>query len=146
MKKKVICIDFDGVIAQIDGENKDVPGDVVPGARDAMKVLKDEGYTIIIHTCRKDNKMLRKWLEDNDISYDYINENPDQPDGTNKGKPMADLYVDDRAVRFSGNWTWAMRDIANFKPVNSNSERDEMKRAFDDYRKYSKQAQSVSLG
>ncbi len=144
MKKKVICIDFDGVIAQIDGENKEVPGDVMPGASDATKGLKEEGYTIIIHTCRKDDKMLRKYLKDNEITYDYINENPDQPDGTNKGKPMADIYLDDRAIRFNGNWRWVMSDIANFKPVTPHNEREEMKRAFDDYRKYSKEAQSLS--
>ena len=145
MKKKVICIDFDGCIAQYVGDNaKDGEyGDVVHGASNATKVLKEEGYTIIIFTCRKDSKSLRKYLEENEISYDYINENPDQPDGTNKGKPMADLYVDDRAVRFNGEWKWTLHDVANFKPAAAKNERDEMKRVFDDYRKYSKEAQSL---
>lgn len=144
MKKgKTICIDFDGVIASYqDGwEGTDKFGTMVPGTDNALKVLKEEGYTIIIFTCRKVTEALKKYLKENNITYDYINENPNEPEGTNKGKPIADIYVDDRAVCFRGNWKWTLQDIAYFEPweKNDKEEKKDMQKVFDDYRKYSKE-------
>jgi len=39
----------------------------------------------------------------NGIPYDYINQNPNQPPEINPSKPVADYYIDDRAVTFT---TW----------------------------------------
>ena len=49
MKRKTICIDFDGVIAQYQAwEGKEKFGAPVPGVQSALKVLKKEGYKIIL--------------------------------------------------------------------------------------------------
>ena len=54
MNNKTICIDFDGVIANYQGwQGTDKFGEPVPGVQNATKVLKEEGYTIIIFTTRK---------------------------------------------------------------------------------------------
>ena len=139
---KTICIDFDGVIASYQGwEGTDKFGDPVPGVQSALKVLRQEGYRIIIFTTRKVTAALKKYLKDNDITYDYINRNPDQPKDAGTDKPVADIYLDDRAVCFRGNWKYALNDIAYFRPwqAERKDEKAEMEKVFEDYRKYSRQ-------
>lgn len=139
---KTICIDFDGVIASYQGwEGADKFGDPVPGVQSALKVLRQEGYRIIIFTTRKVTAALKKYLKDNDITYDYINRNPDQPKDAGTDKPVADIYLDDRAVCFRGNWKYALNDIAYFRPwqAERKDEKAEMEKVFEDYRKYSRQ-------
>lgn len=136
MKKKLtICIDFDGVLHDYTNgfQGEDVFGGMIPGADVGTKVLKDKGNTIIIYTTRKVTDALKKWLGDNNISYDYINENPDQPEGTEGCKLIADIYIDDRGIRFRGNWDeWFIREIAEFKPWESTKEdlESKMKKAY----------------
>lgn len=141
MKKKTICIDFDGVIAQYqEWEGKDKFGAPVPGVQSALKVLKKEGYKIIIFTTREVSDELKAYLKENNITYDHINENPDQPKDTNAGKPIADLYVDDRSVCFRGNWKYTLEDIAYFKPWQETKKEEEkdMQNTFERYRQYAK--------
>lgn len=57
---------------------------------------------------------MRNWLRTNKIPFDFINENPDQMDKASP-KPYADIYLDDRAVQFNGNWQQSLLDIANYK-------------------------------
>jgi len=91
-----IAIDFDGTLATYDGNVKKL-GKVIDKMRKRMRGYQDAGYRIIIWTCRGDEKKLKDWLHDNDVPYDYINHNPDQPSDASD-KIMADLYWDDRAV------------------------------------------------
>lgn len=109
---KTICVDFDGVIADysqgFQGEN--VFGEPDPDAAPSLNELKQAGWKVIIHTTRADSPELRQYLDGNGIPYDEINHNSDQPDGTNEGKPMADCYLDDRALHFS-NWKQAMKEL-----------------------------------
>ena len=80
MEKKTICVDFDGVIAQYDGfKGNDIFGDPIDGVQSAMEVLKKKGFTIIIFTTRTASSKLKKYLNDNHITYDYINENSHIP-------------------------------------------------------------------
>lgn len=115
-KKNTICIDFDGVLHDYSNgfQGEDVFGAMVGNANNGTKALKRNGWRIIIFTTRKKTEKLEQWLKDNDISYDYINENPDQPEGTS-GKVIADVYLDDRGVRFNGRWDkWLIDEILNF--------------------------------
>lgn len=142
MEKKTICVDFDGVIAQYDGfKGNDIFGDPIDGVQSAMEVLKKKEFTIIIFTTRTASSKLKKYLNDNHITYDYINENPDQPKGSNSGKPIADIYLDDRAICFKGNWKYALESIASFIPWNSQKidEKKEFEKAFDNYKKMTKE-------
>lgn len=112
--KLIICVDFDGVIHDDSlGWNNGKLGKVLPGSVGAMAHLKDSGHTIIIFTCRKDIPELRQWLDTNNIEYHYINENPDQPDNCNQGKPIADVYIDDRAIRHEGDWNTTLDLVRN---------------------------------
>lgn len=119
MAKKTICIDFDGVLADYSEgyQGKDIFGEMLPNADIATQVLKNNGWTIIVWTTRPVTDALKDWLKENKISYDYINENPDQPKDTSE-KLMADIYLDDRAMTFHGVWNeWTVRSIAEFTPV-----------------------------
>ncbi|HYG15444.1 MAG TPA: hypothetical protein VEC12_06785 [Bacteroidia bacterium] len=119
-----IAIDFDGVIHGYskgwhDGEIYDPP---VPGAAEALKKLKEQGHYIYIFSTRtnkifrkptdgKDEKyqekQIKEWMARYDIPYDKI---------WTFGKPMADLFIDDRAINFSGKWSETMEAVENFIP------------------------------
>lgn len=118
MEKRIICIDFDGVIHDYSNgwQGEDVFGQMIPNADTGTSVLKKKGWTIIIFTTRKKTDKLEKWLNEHNISYDYINENPSQP-GNTSGKIIADVYLDDRGICFRGRWdSWLVRDIIDFEP------------------------------
>lgn len=144
-KKKTICIDFDGVIAQYqEWQGEDKFGAPVPGVQSALSTLRKQGYRVIIFTTREVTDGLKQYLKENGIEYDYINENPDQPKNSNHGKPIADLYVDDRTVCFRGNWKYTLEDIAYFKPwqKSKKEEEEEMKGVFERYKKMAKKQSS----
>jgi capsule biosynthesis phosphatase len=102
-----IVIDLDGTICPIkkSGETYDVLP-VLPGAAERIKELKSAGHYIIIQTARNMatqesnlgrvlknvGKITLDWLEKNEIYYDEIY----------FGKPNGHIYIDDRALRFSG--------------------------------------------
>lgn len=126
MKKKTICIDFDGVIHDYSKgwQGDDVFGSMIPNADLGTKALKKQGFTIIIFTTRPKTDALVKWLKDNKIVYDYINENPSQPKNSS-GKLIADVYLDDRGITFRGNWDrWLIEEIACFKPWQEKEKRE----------------------
>jgi hydroxymethylpyrimidine pyrophosphatase-like HAD family hydrolase len=82
----VIGIDFDGTLVQ--GKT------ALPGAREAINILREQGHKILIFSCNR-TEWIKKVLNDNDIRYDYI------WDGD---KPVCDLYIDDRNIEFKGDW------------------------------------------
>jgi capsule biosynthesis phosphatase len=102
-----ICIDLDGVVAELKQPGQGY-ADVapVPGARDKLRTLRAAGHYIILFTARhmkpapgtppalaRVGQVTLQWLERHDIPYDEIH----------FGKPWADVYIDDNALRFA---TW----------------------------------------
>ena len=114
---KTICIDFDGVIHDYSKgwQGIDVFDKPIEGAAYCTNQLKKEAWTIIIYTTRNDTPALRKFRSDNDIYYDFINKNPNQPKGSENGKLIADIYLDDRGLKFEGDWDKTFENIMNFK-------------------------------
>lgn len=104
-KNNAICVDFDGVIARFTDDIEDF-GKIIPGSADALSALRSYGYKIIIHTARPASKghlkRLSEYLNKEGIPFDAINQNTDCE--WESAKPLADLYIDDRALRFNGNW------------------------------------------
>jgi ribonucleotide monophosphatase NagD (HAD superfamily) len=117
-----IAIDFDGVIHEYSkgwttGQIYDPP---VKGAREALQQLKARGHTIYLFTTRT-NSMFRKkdepdqklmieaWMKQHDIPYDKI---------WTFGKPMADIFIDDRALHFRGDWNETLEQVEVFKVWN----------------------------
>ena len=106
-----VAIDFDKTIFKHDKwvghENY---GDIIEGAKGAIDELRRMGFEIMIWTARNQKEIIIKALEEHDIYFDYINENPNQPPETNPSKPVADYYIDDRGVRFT-NWEEVITEI-----------------------------------
>ena len=148
-EKKTICIDFDGVLADYSEgyQGKDKFGELIPGADLGTQVLKEKGWTIIIYTTRPATAALKKWLEKNNVKYDYINENPDQPEDSKAGcKIAADIYLDDRGITFQGQWSeWLLREIAEFQPCSAKKtdQKKEMEKAYDDGKNWLKKTRAV---
>lgn len=135
-KKQTICVDFDGVLHDYSQgfQGEDVFGDMLPNADIGMQVLKKMGNTLIIYTTRPASDALKEWLKSNNIPYDYINENPDQPKGSEGCKLIADIYIDDRGIQFYGRWDeWFLRQIGEFEPWQKN-ETDTKKQMEDSYK------------
>lgn len=120
MCEKVIAIDLDGCISSYkegwQGEN--VFGDIIPGCKEKIHLLKSKGHKIIIYTSRLATKELEKYLTDNGIWFDALNENPwhEYKQPGDKRKVIADIYIDDRAITFKGNWDEIPKLVENFKP------------------------------
>lgn len=91
-----VAVDLDGTLAKETKFDKNKIGDPRPGAKKFMERLQQAGCRIIINTVRGNKKLIKDWLTENEIPYDYINENPDQPADASD-KIIADIYVDDKA-------------------------------------------------
>ena len=105
--EKIAIIDFDGTLCKF--AFPDV-GPIEPGVREALVTLKEAGYTIRIHSCRTavywGNERERKihtglifdFLKQHKLPYD------DLITSVGMDKPIADVYIDDRAIKYDGNW------------------------------------------
>lgn len=112
---KTVCIDIDGTISHyIEWVDSTTFGEVLPHCAETIHHLKADGWYVIIYTTRADKAEISKFLETHNIPFDAINENPNQPDNAKGGKPIADVYVDDRAIQFDGNWAGAYEKITGF--------------------------------
>ena len=112
---KRICVDFDGVIHSYTSGWKGadvIPDPPVPGAIMFLNRLIAMGYEVVIHTTRAsdDNpggaEAIRAWFIRNDFLYSVVITDRKMP---------AEVYIDDRALRFEGSWPsdsqleWAAR-------------------------------------
>ncbi len=111
--RRTIAVDFDGVIADYDGyKGPGVLGAPRPDVRQAMLALRVEGWKIVIHTTRGVDE-ITPYLAEHGIPYDEINSNSDYR--TEGPKPVADVYWDDRAVRYSGDASKDLDAIRGFR-------------------------------
>ena len=104
---KIAIIDFDGTLCEF--MFPDV-GPIEPNVKEALETLKKAGYTIKIHSCRTATywerpeerrihvKTIYDFMHEHDLPYDEI------ITITTMDKPIADVYIDDRAVKYDNNW------------------------------------------
>lgn len=122
---KTICIDIDGTICTYSGwRGSDKFGEVLPDAAESILRLHEDGWFVIIFSTRSDKIEVEKFLRSNNIFFDAVNENPHQPENALGGKPIADVYLDDRAVTFRGNWEEAYSEVVNFVPWERKGEKN----------------------
>jgi hypothetical protein len=118
MKKKRVLVDLDKTLHQYskgwsDGTVYDPP---IAGAREAMNELKERGYEVVIFSVRtgksnpdwkKQERMVKEWLVKYDIPFDVITSE----------KLAAEFYIDDRAIRFEGNWDKTLQVIKHLESM-----------------------------
>lgn len=109
---RTIAVDFDGTICDFAYPYVGAPK---KGVRQALEKFKALGFQIIVFSCRTSHylpeifgekscperqkaiKAMVDFLAVHQIPYDSI-------DSGELGKPLADYYIDDKAVRFENNW------------------------------------------
>jgi capsule biosynthesis phosphatase len=110
-----VCIDIDGTICPTRKSHEKYE-DLVPldDAVTSIQSLKQEGNYIILYTARnmktqsnnigkiiaKQGKVLIDWLEKWEIPFDELL----------FGKPLADIYIDDKGYKFE-NWKTTYTDL-----------------------------------
>lgn len=113
--KRTLAIDLDGTIFQYKtwmGINHF--GKPEKKVRECLAALRKLQFEIIVHTCRLNNivndqplpelrLIVKDALDRHGIPYDGI--------FSGSGKPVAEFYVDDRAVHYAGNWEETMKEI-----------------------------------
>jgi hypothetical protein len=93
----IVAVDFDGVIDANLSE-----------ARQYLNVLKGKGHTIVIWSTRNNPRQhgesksklmsdMKSILDERNIPYDEI-------DAGDVGKFHAQVYIDDKAIKFENNW------------------------------------------
>lgn len=98
MKEFIVAVDFDGTVVE---EAYPQIGNLLPGARQALENFKSLGMTIIIWTCRCDNREQEAidYLLKHKVPFDYINQNDPRRNefyNSDSRKISADQYIDDR--------------------------------------------------
>lgn len=105
-RRPTIAVDFDGVLAEYDGwKGADVLGQPRMDVVHVLRMLREEGWKIVIHTTRSEAE-IQDYLTSNRIPCDEVNRNSSYQ--TRGCKPVATVYWDDRALCYSGN---AFRDL-----------------------------------
>jgi len=102
--KHTIAIDLDGVLDDYTGYTSEIPA-IRKGAKNFIIELSKD-YELVLFTTRS-SKLATKWLIENKIDKYF-------KDVTNV-KPLAVMYIDDRAVKFNGDYNQTLQDIKNFK-------------------------------
>jgi hypothetical protein len=108
VSRPVVCVDLDGVLNLFDTwRSPEYFHPLRPGAREFLLRLKQDGYRVVVLTVRW-FEWVEKWLDENGMR-EYVDEVTDR-------KPPAQVYLDDRAVCFQGDFDEAYRQIVTFKP------------------------------
>jgi hypothetical protein len=95
-RKPTLAIDFDGVIRGVDGS-------VVEGCEYALQRLRTK-FKLVLYTCRHADFFI-PWLKEHDLLHYF-----EWFYGVDAGKPRADVYLDDKGLRFL-TWEQALLDL-----------------------------------
>jgi hypothetical protein len=110
----LVCIDVDGTIFK----KAEFPyvGELVEGAREALSELRRRGYKIVIWSGRNSSlantpllksiamNLVKIALDVNGVEYDAI-------DYGDAGKIPCEIYIDDRAIGFRGDWRAVLEEV-----------------------------------
>lgn len=113
-RPKILALDVDGTALKYDGDHTGF-GKALRGMSEELHRLKDDGWMIVIWTCRKDTPELRAHLKNEEIPFDHVNDHPyNGPDDPRK--IHADVYADDKAFSHNGVVSGFAEKVKRFKP------------------------------
>lgn len=104
--RKTVCIDFDGVLNNYKGFDENYLGEPKPFVEDFLCKI-DDYFDVVIFTARDINKV-ESWF------YQHGLENI--PIKITNEKVPAVAYIDDRAIRFDGNFNETLKELFEFEP------------------------------
>lgn len=93
----VVAYDFDSTVCPKEGED---PADSCDQMIELLRECKKAGCSMIVFTARpyEEYDIVKKFLEDNSIPYDYINENDPMVNLSNARKIFYNIFFDDRCA------------------------------------------------
>lgn len=92
----VLAIDFDNTL---------IVGDTwLPGAKDAIRAFREKGHRVLIWSCNG-TKWIQRCLDEAGIVVDHVCTN-------DQGKPLADLYIDDKGFHHPHNTPWDDEEVS----------------------------------
>ena len=112
-----ICIDLDGVVCRLrdPGQTYEVL-EPIPGAVEKLKGLRAAGHYLILYTARHmktcEGNVGRVLARLGGITFDWLARHGIEYDEIHFGKPHADVYIDDNAMRFES-WSQIESDGSN---------------------------------
>jgi hypothetical protein len=100
---KRIAVDFDDTLISADEKGRPIP---LKGGAESLKILRESGFEIVIYSCRtgiaaregrlhEEIEWMKEVLDHFEIPFDSIFAGD---------KIIADVYIDDRAIHFNGDW------------------------------------------
>jgi uncharacterized HAD superfamily protein len=103
-----LIIDLDGTICTEEKTYGRSLARPLPGAQKCINTLFRQGHTIIIYSARswQEFEMTTAWLKKNRIKYHQLV----------LGKPIGDVWIDDRAIKFTG-WNKILSKLSPPKSV-----------------------------
>jgi hypothetical protein len=105
--KGTVCVDMNGVLDMYTGwkhaDHWDPPRE---GAQEFLRQLGAHGFRVVVFTTRYPDHVWQ-WLRAHGLAA-YVDEVTDR-------KPAAHVFVDDRAVRFTGSFADTLREVAEFR-------------------------------
>jgi len=122
-RKSIICIDFDGVIHSYEKgwQSGEIYGEVMPGFFEWAFEAKNR-FDLVIYSSRSKTaegiEAMRAWLTEKAEAAE-LDWEPLEYITFAHEKPAAFLTIDDRAIRFEGNWKAQELSVAylkSFKP------------------------------
>lgn len=97
-----LIIDMDGTICTEEKTYSRSMASPLPGAVEKINKLFEEGHTIIIYTARTwmEFEMTTHWLQTHGVKYHQLM----------MGKPIGDMWIDDRANKFT-DWETSYQQV-----------------------------------
>ena len=102
---RTICIDFDGVIAEYDGwKGSEFFGKPLEGAKDFLMILLSSNLKVVIFTIRPKEKII-EWFQYYKLPL---------PQDITDVKIPAVVYIDDRGLKFNGDFCSLLNELKNY--------------------------------